>query len=193
MKNLKNRLTTVTKRAVICGLVIGFSACAEQAPFQPEANTKVMGPVAKKGDKGDSGNHESAYPQSGEVTLSYIKRGFYTPGHIILGQGSMLTIPRASLTPPPGTPKGAPVTITMQAEKVDKELVFTFGPSGCQFSPPVELRLDWSDLGDSVPKLYYIDEKGSYIEQKPDHIDRQGKFFLLYIDHFSRYALGWGE
>ncbi len=81
----------------------------------------------------------------------------------------------------------------MQAELVNGDLVFTFGPHGSLFHPPVELRLDWSKFKDlGTPDLYYIQDDGDYALQKPDHVDTQGKFVILYLDHFSRYAFGWG-
>ena len=95
------------------------------------------------------------------------------------------------MTPPPGTPERARVTLTMLVEK-DKdrmELIFTFGPSGCQFSPAGEVWLDWKDLHSEEATLYYIDENGAYIPQTPDHVDKQGRRMKIYIDHFSRYAL----
>lgn len=101
---------------------------------------------------------------------------------------------RGALTPPAGTPYGAPVTITMQVEKdaVNNELLFTFGPSGCAFDPPAEVWLDYADLSLTDVKLYLIDEDENYIEQTPYDIDSQGKRMSLLIHHFSRYAVGWG-
>ena len=73
------------------------------------------------------------------------------------------------------------------------ELRFTFGPSGSRFNPPAEAWFDWSDLGVSKAKLYYITNNGEYIELKPDEIDSQGHRFKFYIHHFSRYAVAWSN
>ncbi|MCH7755906.1 hypothetical protein IH970_12390 [candidate division KSB1 bacterium] len=67
-----------------------------------------------------------------------------------------------------------------------------FGPHGCQFDPPAELRIDYSDLGVELPDLYYI-ENGEYIKQAPDHVDTQGRFMLLHFNHFPRYAVAWSN
>jgi hypothetical protein len=50
--------------------------------------------------------------------------------------------------------------------------------------------LDYKDLNIETPQLYYIDENGNYIPQQPDDIDVTNKNMILYIDHFSRYAIG---
>ncbi|MCH7480185.1 MAG: hypothetical protein IIC79_02210 [Chloroflexi bacterium] len=83
----------------------------------------------------------------------------------------------------------------MQAEKgqADNELVFAFGPSGCQFNPPAEVWLDYSDLQLRKATLYLIEEDGTYTEQTPYDIDSQGQRMSLLIHHFSRYALAWSR
>jgi hypothetical protein len=96
------------------------------------------------------------------------------------------------LTPPPGTPLGAPVFVTMEVEKdtINNQLIFTFEPSSCQFDPPAEVVFNYTDLGFELAALYYIDENGNYIPQSPEHISISNKKMTIYIDHFSRYALG---
>ncbi len=147
----------------------------------------------KKKDKGDA---DESYSQSGSVKLTY-KSNWpgYKKGQINLGQGSKMTIPKKALTPPPGTPLGDDVTITMSVDydAQSNELNFEFGPHGSTFDPPVELRLRYSELGNQIPYLYYIDEDGNYIEQTPDDVDIQGQFVILYLHHFSRYALSHGR
>jgi len=49
---------------------------------------------------------------------------------------------------------------------------------------------DEDDEDDEDVILYLIDENGNYIAQQPDDVDLQGKRMKLYIDHFSRYAIG---
>ena len=97
------------------------------------------------------------------------------------------------MTPPVGTPNGADVTLTMLVERSEdgnNELIFTFGPHGSQFNPPVEITFNWEDLGSDTAILYYIDDNGNFIQQEPDQIDVQGKRMTLFLDHFSRYAIG---
>jgi hypothetical protein len=112
-----------------------------------------------------------------------------------LPNGSMFQLSHGSLTPPPGTPSQQAVTLTMSCERdsAGKELLFTFGPSGSQFNPPAMVTLSWKDLNVEIPKLYYIDRDGNYIEQTPDDISVRGKWLRIYVHHFSRYAIAWGR
>ena len=195
---------TLVTGLLLAGLTLNFNACTEQAPFAPAKNDVDASIItlAKKGkkdkdkstdeNKDENQDQNDGYAFSGSTTLKF-KKGAYKGGNIQLGQGSMLTIPKKSLTPPQGTPAGADVTITMNVELVDGELNLTFGPHGCQFDPPAELRVDYSDLGVDRPTLFYIDENGNSIEQTPDHIDTKGKWLTLSFDHFSRYAVAWSN
>ena len=194
---------TLVTGLLLAGLTLNFNACTEQSPFSPAKNDvdAAITTLAKKGkkdkdkstdeNKDENQDQNDGYAFSGSTTLKF-KKGAYKGGKIKLRQGSMLTIPKNSLTPPPGTPAGANVTITMNVELVNSELIFTFGPHGCQFDPPAELRIDYGDLGVELPALYYI-ENGEYVKQSPDHIDTKGKFMLLRFDHFSRYAVAWSN
>jgi hypothetical protein len=132
------------------------------------------------------------YPQSSAYTATWwARRDVYRGGALDLPNGSVFNFVAGSLTPPPDTPYGEPVTITMTCEKdvVADELVFSFGPSGCAFNPAARVWLSYSDLGIEVPTLYHIDDQGNYTEQEPDDIDYTGQWVVLYIHHFSRYAL----
>jgi len=192
MKPVKKIIKSLTTAALLTGLAISFNACTEQSPFAPaenDADTSIT-TLAKKGKK-DKKDKDKNYAFSGSTTLKF-KKGAYKGGKIKLGQGSKLTIVKNSLTPPPGTPAGADVTITMNVELVNGELIFTFGPHGCQFNPAAKLRIDYGDFGVELPGLYYL-ENGEYVEQAPDHVDTRGKFMLLHFDHFSRYALAWSN
>ena len=107
--------------------------------------------------------------------------------------GSTFHLDQGALTPPLGTPPGQrSVTLTMLVErdKFRDELIFTFGPSGCTFNPPAEVWFDWKDLHSENATLYYIDSDGNYIPQTADYVDSQGQRMKLFIDHFSRYAIG---
>ena len=78
----------------------------------------------------------------------------------------------------------------VERDSVNNELTFTFDPHDCQFNPSARVYLNYKDLGIDVPVLYYIDENGNYIQQNPDEIDVTNRNVILYIDHFSRYAIG---
>ncbi len=192
MNKVGNFISSLTTAALVTGLALTFNAC-EQSPVAPGENDAdaSITTLAKKGHKDKKGRKDKNYAFSGSKTLKFKKRA-YKGGKIRLPQGSKLKIARKSLTPPPGTPAGADVTITMNAELVNGELIFTFGPHGCQFDPPAKLRIDYGDFGVELPTLYYI-ENGEYVEQVPDHVDTQGRFMLLNFDHFSRYAVAWSN
>ena len=193
MKKSRNFIPSLTTAALVTGLALTFNACTEQSPLAPAENgaDASITTLAKKSHKDKKGHKDKNYAVSGSTTLKFKKRA-YKGGKIKLDQGSKLTIAKNSLTPPPGTPAGAKVTITMNVELVNGELIFTFGPHGCQFDPPAELRIDYGDLGVELPTLYYV-ENGEYVKQAPDHVDTKGKFMLLHFDHFSRYAVAWSN
>ncbi len=73
------------------------------------------------------------------------------------------------------------------------ELIFTFGPHSSQFNPPAEVWFDWTDLDSKNVKLFYINDDGNYEEMHPDRVDRRGQRMLLWIPHFSRYAVAWSN
>ncbi len=170
-------------------LAVNFNACTEQSPLQSsnisDTDTMLLSKKAK------------SYPQYDERKInldSYNKTtGIYTygGGNLQVNSSSTFHLLGGALTPPAEL-LGDKVTITMLVEKddVNNQLIFTFGPSGCSFSPSAEVWLDWSDLGISAPKLYYVESNGNYIEQAADSIDLQGQRLSLHIDHFSRYAIG---
>ncbi len=197
MKTIKKLYKLAATGALLTAFALNFNACSEQSPFaatenDADASITTLAKASNE-DQDDDQDENNGYAFSGSTTLKfrrYVRA--YGGGKIRLPQGSKLTIARNSLTPPPGTPAGADVTITMNAELVNGELIFTFGPHGCQFDPPAKLRIDYGDFGAELPTLYYI-ENGEYVEQVPDHVDTRGKFMLLNFDHFSRYAVAWSN
>ncbi len=189
MKPVKRILSTLIKGALLAGLAVNFNACTEQSPLQSSniSDTDTI-LLSKKAN---------SYPQYNERKInldSYNKTtGIYTygGGNLQVHNSSTFHLLGGSLTPPAEL-LGDKVTITMLVEKddVNNQLIFTFGPSGCSFSPSAEVWLDWSNLGISAPKLYYVESNGNYIEQAADSIDLQGQRLSLHINHFSRYAIG---
>ena len=74
-----------------------------------------------------------------------------------------------------------------------------FGPHGTQFGTPVELRIDFtgtaSDPGlvrtkEAEPVLWYLDETANRWVIVPGYTDWNTKQYVVYLEHFSRYALG---
>ena len=204
MKAIKNIFKSLTAVALLTGLAVSFNACTEQSPLQP-SNDGLSSTLAKRGGGNGGGTDgSSSYPQSGSVELFYVEgsnklgsfeggEAGYTGGTINVAQGSKLQISPNSLTAPQGL-QGNDVTITMKVKKVKKQgqdqLEFTFGPHGSNFNPRAEVTFDWTELGINVANLYYIDDGGHYVLQAPDQIDVANKKMTLYLDHFSRYAIG---
>ena len=201
MKTIRKFLgTNVVTGLLFAGLTLNFNACNEQSPLQSSTSVADVSltTLGKRLDRRD--DSAVTYPQSAARTFHYgmgsddTGEG-YEGGNIMLSNGSTFHIEHGALTAPKGTQLDADVTITILVEKdeVNNELVFTFGPSNCQFSPAAEVWLDWTDLGSNNVKLFYIDSDGNHNEQTPDSIDRKGKRMLLRIEHFSRYALAWSR
>jgi hypothetical protein len=168
---------------------INFSAC-ERSPLAVDETAPIT--VLEQSGK----NSNFSYPQSCSVTIEYNgKKRCYQGCEMTLLNGSTFQVPNGALVPPTGTPAQAPVKLTMMCEKraSENELLLTFGPCNSQFDPPAKLTLNWKDLNIDVPRLYFVDSDGKYTEQPPDDIDIQGKRLVIYVHHFSRYALAWGR
>lgn len=141
--------------------------------------------------KGKGGNNYQ-YPLTGSAIISLKPNGLYSGGGITLANGVSFSLSNGALTPPAEIPYGDDVTITVTCQRPNvgrNELVLEFGPHGCQFDPRAQVILDYSDLGVDLANLYYIDDNGNYVLQNPDQIDIRNKRMILYLDHFSRYAL----
>lgn len=205
MKTFQNSVVLPIFFILTVGLALNFGGCFKESPLGPEDNDNVstMTALAKGngkdnrrgGGKEDNKPGYSNYPQFGSVTLTYDKDvRAYTGGNCVLTNGSKLHVGNYSFTPPPQGSKRQPYTITMQVDMVENEknfdLIFTFGPSGSQFSPWAQIWLDWKDMETGkVPGFYYIEEDGTWTELEPAAVDKQNKKVIAFVSHFSRYAL----
>jgi hypothetical protein len=188
MKTTRKTIGYLYTATLAFGLVLNFSGCSKESPLQPQNDEKVILNETMLMAKPAAG----AYPQYAERKFNWHKINGYAGGNLNVNGGSTFHLEMGALTPPEGTAIGDPVTLTMLVErdKFRTELVFTFGPHGCQFDPPAEVIFDWQDLHSNNATLYYIDKDGNYIPQTPDNMDVQNKKMTLYIEHFSRYAIG---
>ncbi len=197
MKAIERFVKLAASGVLVTSLIVNFSACTDQSPLSPAVSqTDVDGTtLGKKSGKGKRGDTATTYPQSASYDMIWDKDlGGYQGGNMHLENGSKFHVNDGSFTPPRGTGKRKPVTLTMLVEKNDQgELIYTFGPSGSHFDPPAEIRLKWGEVSNREPNLYYISEDGSYIEQQTSDIDKKGKSFILYVHHFSRYAVAWSH
>ena len=115
----------------------------------------------------------------------------YNGGKVILSQGSQFELLYGSLTPPAEL-QGQDVTINMSVieDPANNEMRFEFGPHGSTLDPPATV---WFHYAGSNPQLFYINDDGSYTEQKPDEVDTVNGWLMLKVNHFSRYAVAWAR
>lgn len=178
-------------------MIFLFGGCSQNALENisgPSIETESGNSFSSLDMKKKKDNPQIDWPVTGSVTIGY-NTGLdqYKGGKITFGQNnkSKLTVERNSLIPPPGTPWGEPVTITMvmDYDSVNQEIQVHFEPHGCQFTIPAQLKIDYRFLDIDIPVLYYIDEDENYIEQQPDQIKANKKWLKIYMNHFSRYAV----
>ena len=199
MKPGKKIVKTLTLAAFLTGLAINFSACAEQSPFEPGDSKDLPAVLNKNPNRGPDSiglsgtdNTVDTTTEQGSMTSRYSKKwDAYQGGKINLSQGSQFELLYGSLTPPAEL-YGQDVTLTMTVvqDDVDNELHIEFGPHGSTFEPAATV---WFHYPGSNPKLYYVEDDGTYIEQNPDEVDLVNGWVMLKINHFSRYAVAWSN
>ena len=208
MKTLKSTIALITTSLLVVALIVAFPGCSKDSPMGPQLGAdQDIAHLSKKPVKEaviepvspDDPLAKFNYPQYGEATLKFARKyGQYFGAMLKTPNNSSFMIYNWSLTPPSGR-EGLPVTITMKIEMSpdQDELMFTFGPSGCQFAPEAQVIMDYSDLvisgddDDSVPSLFLVDENGNYIPEDEQNykVDIFNKWIYLYVPHFSRYSL----
>ena len=189
-----------------------FSSCEQGdvvAPVASEPSNFAL--TLEKGSNNDNSNdsyNSNNHSYHGTSTLQFpivVSRTFrysrklrgYKGGTLIFSPDglSSFTLPDKALTPPPGHPERADVTITavIDYNREADEYTFSFGPHGCQFDPRAEIKLDIRNMEVPTLELYYIEDNGNYLELQPDQIDVNRRWLKIYVDHFSRYALAHGR
>ena len=188
--NMKTFVKLFAILAATTALVF-FAGCEKSQPVAPSAD--YTGGINDYGENQDfTKKIKYEFPMSASCVLTYDESlGGYRGGGAFLSEGSGFIIPWNSLIPPPGTPKRAPVTIDIMVDRdnVTEELIFDFGPCGCQFSWPVTLIFSWKALGAQNVQLFYIDDNGNRIEMQPEDINVFEQWMLIKVNHFSRYAI----
>ena len=192
---MQRLIKIIMRLALLGGYVIFFSGCSEEAPFQVtrSESSNFNDPLSKRRS---AEIVETVVIQEASGTV-YFKSSLNDYAGLGFGHpnGSQFILQPESLTPPDEIPWGENVTITMTVEKdlTNGQLIYTFEPSGCTFEPAAVLWISWSDLGTETAKLYSINKKNRYIEETPDIIDYEGKKFQVQISHFSRYAVAYSD
>jgi hypothetical protein len=179
-------------------LLIGsnFIGCSQDSPVS------MVGPqdseiqsFAKRSVEPVADEVDSNYPQGAKGIVYYdSNKNQYKGFAMSLPNHSSFILQPGALTPPEGTPLGADIVLTWLVEKDERnnELIFTFGPHGCQFSPTAEVWFDYSDLGTGEASLFYLEGKKKR-EVIPESIDVGNGKMLIHIDHFSRYAIAFSR
>lgn len=186
MKTVRTFVFPLLAAAFMTG---NFTACTQESPLEAGSATATLSKARLKTTE----DNLTGTTEQGSMSARYYKKwDAYQGGKIILSQGSQFEFLYGSLTPPPEL-YGQNVTITMTVvqEAVTGELLFEFGPSGCQFEPAATVWFHY--VGSTAPNLYYIDENGNYVEQPADEVDTKNQWLMLKIHHFSRYALAWSR
>ncbi len=206
MKSVRKIFAVVLAGLLIASTSLNFGGCSKDiAPNAPQIVSESSShnqSLAKRPVKEERMTNTfmmmtTPYPMTSSVVAYYQKKQkAYLGGYVALPNGSTFWLDNKSLTPPSEL-DGKNVTITFTMDKVaDSEYITSFGPHGSTFDPPAKLYLHWEELGipvDETPELYYIEDDGSYTAQQPDEIDLQNKFLIIYVHHFSRYAMAWSE
>lgn len=211
MKKLQGSKFATVLITITLGAALVFSGCSKQdsqSLIGPDDNATSVTFRTESTDsidfsgQGDSQRFDNAIAYVGQnFTVSNSKtfefnwdQDAYGGGSFNLDteHGTVFQLTPWSMTAPPGTPYGAPVTITMEMEyQANKnQMLFTFGPHGCTFSPEAKVKIDYRILGgEDLPKLYYIKDNGDWELQQPWQINKKKMFMIIKLDHFSRYAL----
>ncbi len=199
MKTIKKLYKLAATGALLTAFALNFSACTEQSPL--ESNISETNFFSKRGrttettltaasSEQDDGTGSTV--EKGSTTCRYQKRQkSYLGGKIVLSQGSQFEVLNHSLTPPADL-MGQNVTLTMAVVQAaaNNELLFEFGPHGSTFEPAATI---WFHYEGSNPQLFYIENDGTYTEQKPDEVDVVNGWLKLNVHHFSRYAVAWSN
>jgi len=199
MKTINRIFAKVGAGVLMTGLTLKFSACTEQTPFEPGDRKDLSATLNKNPNRGPDSiglsgtdNTVDTTTEQGSLTSRYSKKwDAYQGGKINLSQGSQFELLYGSLTPPAEL-YGENVTLTMTVvqDDADNELHIEFGPHGSTFEPAATV---WFHYPGSNPKLYYVEDDGTYTEQKPDEVNLVNGWVKLTINHFSRYAVAWSN
>ncbi len=165
MKPVKKIISTLTAAAFLTGLAINFNPCTKQSPLSSDDNETNVSITAlgKKGGQGKAGDEESEYnyPLFTDLTFLANSKGSFQGGQLKVENGTTFSFKSGSLTPPSGwTDDRIILSMEVERDDDDNEMLFTFGPSGCQFNPSATIWFNYGDLGISAPKLYYVDSEG---------------------------------
>ena len=179
MKRFKKLISSLTL-VLLTGLALNFNGCMDQSSLSPEPSEggfkilKVKHPRLMK-----------AFQQSKLIDGS---GGTLSVGDEMHGI-SKLVIPANAV--------GNEVLITFSMESTDL-LEAQFSPHGITFDQPVRLELSYKDadltgVNEDGLKIYYYNQDSGAWELVGEQVDKTKKVVVGYTNHFSRYAVAFGE
>ncbi|MBN1406334.1 MAG: hypothetical protein JW956_01015 [Calditrichaceae bacterium] len=184
--NFLNKRTFIFNYSL--ALLIGLTACTQ--------DSKILSVESKsQSESSETRLIDGGLSEESSFVSEYVEdKNFYTPVLITISNGSFLRIPNKSLVPPEYlSGENVEITMTVTNDQENNELLFQFGPHGCEFSSPAELCLSWKTTNSKNATLYYLDEQGNRKEHLPDQVDVVNKRMIIYINHFSRYAVAYSN
>jgi len=195
----------LSRIALIIAGALFFAGCEKQTPTVPydlnrnyDSASEIMGAVTSDSNENNMNSETGGnWPLIASKTYTYNDSlGGYNGGKIEFGinNKSSFHIKDRALIPPAGpsmSPRMRDATVTMRIDydPVAGQLLYEFGPHGCQFQPCAMLKMDYGELQIEEPVLFYIDERGNYIKMEPHQINTNQKWIMIKLDHFSRYAV----
>lgn len=161
-------------------LAFSLNACMKQSPISPEVSESGFKILKVKHPRLMKGFQQSEWIDNNGGTLSIgdEKHGI-----------SKIVIPANAVD--------QDVLITFSWESTDL-LVAQFSPHGITFDEPVRLELSYKDadltgVNEDGLKIYYYNEDTGVWELIGDEVDKTKKIVVGYTNHFSRYAVAFGE
>ena len=201
MKTLRNHLVNLTAGIFMTGLALNFNACTNGSSLSPkETDSSDQYLQTKNGPVQRLRVNSSAnalFKGSPEDTLFYKeqfmpakKRGNIRLGNTYYGHSKITFFRKSTL-------EDMNVQFQWLANSTFEGMLnsLEFGPHGTTFNKPVRVQLsykraDLSGIDESNLQVYYFNEGTGLWDLIGGEVDTENKRIIVYLDHFSRYALG---
>jgi len=125
---------------ILAVFILIITSCQSNEPFEPIQNSQQPSggewEFAKRPIRSEKESVSNGYPQIASLEIVWFgQQNGYSTGNLNFVNGTKLYVPFNSLTPPSGTPPCESVMINglIEKDEVNNELIYSFGPSGCQF------------------------------------------------------------
>lgn len=204
---MKNPLGSLATAALIAGIALGLNACNSQSPFGTGGeesaaiaanNGSVMHTASGAVNRLRMDPQASALLKASAADSLFrttqfmpaIKRGNIRLGNTYYGH-SKVTFFRKSLQ------EDATIQFEWLASSTFEGMLnnMEFGPHGATFPVPVRVQLsykkaDLTGVDETALQVYYFNEETGLWELIGGEVDTENKLIIVYLKHFSRYAIG---